>query len=762
MFESIFEFLFKYRPLVFEKGRLAFDAPWPAGVLLGVVALVVAVVVIAYTRARTKTKRDAVVLALFRIAALALLAFSLSRPLLLIPTVVPQRNFLGILVDDSHSMGIADRGEAPRNEFVQSAFGAPDSALRAALAERFMLRFFRFSSTTERLDSVAGLSATGRTTDLAQALDAARRELSAVPLGGLVLVTDGADNSESSLTETLLSLRAASVPVYAIGLGEERFERDIQLSRVETPRTVLQGSSLVVDLVLEQVGYQGREVEVQVEDDGRIVATKQVQLPDDGETASVRVQFTATEPGPRLFRFHVPPQPGEQVTANNEREALIVVEDRREKILYFEGEPRFEVKFVRRAIEDDENLRVVVLQRTAENKFLRLGVDDADELAAGFPRTREELFAYSGLILGNVEASFFTHDQLRMIEEFVSQRGGGLLALGGGRSFGRGGYEETPLADVLPVLLSPADGPGNADFYVELSVEPTRFGLTHPATQIAEDMDESALRWPELPPVTAVNRVFEAKPGASTLLVGRASDLEEPLVVLAHHRYGRGKALAMPIQDSWIWQMHADIPLDDMTHETFWRQLLRWLVSYVPDPVSVTAASDRVSPDEPAVVSAVVQDETYLSVNNAEVVALVESPSGTEREIHMDWAVDADGEYRASFSLDEPGLHRVTVTARNGEEFLGEQTTHVESAELATEYFDAEMRSSLLRQIADETGGRFYTPDNVATLPEDVSFTEAGTTIIEERDLWNMPAIFLLLLGLVGTEWAYRRRRGLV
>jgi hypothetical protein len=128
----------------------------------------------------------------------------------------------------------------------------------------------------------------------------------------------------------------------------------------------------------------------------------------------------------------------------------------------------------------------------------------------------------------------------------------------------------------------------------------------------------------------------------------------------------------------------------------------------------------------------------------------------------MDWAVDADGEYRASFGLDEMGLHRVTVTARNGSEFLGEQTTHVESAELATEYFDAEMRASLLRQIADETGGRFYTPDDVATLPEDVSLTESGTTIIEERGLWDMPAIFLLLLGLVGTEWAYRRRRGLV
>ena len=117
---------------------------------------------------------------------------------------------------------------------------------------------------------------------------------------------------------------------------------------------------------------------------------------------------------------------------------LVQVLDRREKILYFEGEPRFELKFIRRAVAEDKNLQVVCLQRTSQNKFLRLDVDDAEELAGGFPKTREELFKYRGLILGSVEASFFTADQLRMIAEFVSQRGGGLLTLGGRHSFAEG------------------------------------------------------------------------------------------------------------------------------------------------------------------------------------------------------------------------------------------------------------------------------------------------------------------------------------
>ena len=148
-------------------------------------------------------------------------------------------------------------------------------------------------------------------------------------------MTDGADNSESSLTEALLSLEANNVPVYTVGLGQERFARDIQLSRVEAPRSVLLGSTLVVDLVLEHVGFGRQTAEVQVEDDGRIVAAEQVRFPGDGESATVRVQFTATESGVRRFRFRVPPQPGEQVERNNEQEALIVVEDGRERILYF-------------------------------------------------------------------------------------------------------------------------------------------------------------------------------------------------------------------------------------------------------------------------------------------------------------------------------------------------------------------------------------------------------------------------------------------
>ena len=168
----------------------------------------------------------------------------------------------------------------------------------------------------------------------------------------------------------------------------------------------------------------------------------------------------------------MPPQPGEQVTQNNARDALVEVSDRREKVLYLEGEPRFEMKFIRRAVEDDKNLQVVILQRTAEDKYLRLDVGSPDELVGGFPKTREELFAYRAIILGSVEAASFSPDQLRMLADFVSKRGGGLLMLGGRRSFAEGGWAGTPVGEVLPVsstgrkptaeLLLGAVGPADA------------------------------------------------------------------------------------------------------------------------------------------------------------------------------------------------------------------------------------------------------------------------------------------------------------
>ena len=757
MFESLFEFFFKYRPLMFQQGDFALRASW-LGLLAVAVAGVAALVILrTYSQVRGNSQPlDRTILTAVRIATLTVLVCLLLRPVLVLSSVVPQENFLGVLIDDSRSMQIADTDETPRRAFVESNFGDPESELLAALADRFALRFFSFSSDTDRVNDVNELTYSGTRTHVGQALRRAYEELSGVPLSGLVVVTDGADNAEGGLAEALLPLQAAAVPVFTVGVGREEYERDIQMSRVETPRRVLQGASLGVELVVTHRGYQGETVTVQVEDEGRIVGTEDIQLGPEENPQTVRLRFTANDEGPRLFSFRVSPLPGEMVTQNNLRQTLIVVEDRNEKLLYFEGEPRWEVKYLLRGVEEDENLQVSLLQRTAENKFLRRNVDGPDELVGGFPRTRAELFTYRGLILGSIEAGHFTPDQLRMIADFVNHRGGGLLMLGSHRSFAEGGYAGTPVADVLPVVLDPALGDTEESFFQEVRVEPTRAGATHPSTLIADNEAAAVERWKTLPSVTIVNPITETKPGATTLL-----RTPEGLVVLAFQRYGAGKSMAFPVQDSWMWQMHADVPVEDMTHETFWRRLVRWLVDGVPDQVVASVPQDQVEPEQIVTVFAEVADANYEQLNNSAVTAVVTDPSGGLIELPMEWTAEKDGEYRTMFTAADEGFYEVRVEAAVDNELLGEDTVYLQVAPSDSEFYDSTMGASLLERVAEETGGRFYTPDTVGTLPDDVQYVGGGLTVVEERDLWDMPALLLLLVGLVLGEWGYRRYKGL-
>jgi len=755
--ENLFRFLFKYPPLLFQQGDFSWGLSRP--VLLAVVAAAAVAVLALLTYrgvAPTDRKIDRAVLVALRLAAVAVLLFCLFRPTLILKAAVPQQNFLGVLVDDSRSMSIADRDGQPRSAFVQEQLNGPTSPLLAALSQKFVVRFFRFSSSSDRVNAAGELKYGGTSTRLAPALDRARDELAGLPLAGLVMVSDGADTSDAAIDETLAGLKARSIPVFTVGVGQERFAHDVQVTRVETPRAVLKGTALVVDVVLSQTGYGGKTVPLSIEDDGRIVSTQEVTLPADGESATVKVRFTANEAGARLFRFKVPTQPDEQVTQNNARDALIQVNDRREKILYFEGEPRFEMKFIRRAVEEDKNLQVTILLRTAENKYWRGDVSSPDELIGGFPKTREELFSYRSVILGSVEAASFTPEQLRMLADFVSKRGGGLLMLGGRRAFAEGGWGGTPVGEVLPVVIEQS----NEKYFSEISAKPTRAGVSFPVTQVAGDERASNAKWNDLPPVSMVNSVRESKPGATVLLTG-VDNRKQDQIVLAYQRYGRGKAIALPIQDSWLWKMDAKIAVTDTTHAMFWRRLVRWLVDGVPEQVNVTTTTDRVEPGEAVKLAAEVLDPAYIEVNDSRVLARITSPTGKTTEVPVEWTVTRDGDYRASFVPDESGIYDVQVSAERDQKQLGKASMHVRVSAGDAEYFDAAMRAPLMKRIAEDTGGRFFTAASVASLPEAISYSGRGVTVVEERELWDMPALFIMLVGLVAAEWGYRRMRGL-
>jgi uncharacterized membrane protein len=480
----------------------------------------------------------------------------------------------------------------------------------------------------------------------------------------------------------------------------------------------------------------------------------------------VKVRLKTSDVGPRTFVFSIAPQPGEEVAQNNKRDALIDVVNRREKVLYLEGEPRPEPKFERQATDKDDNLQVVLLQRTAEatvsapDKFLRLGVDDKDELLGGFPSKREDLYKYKSIILGTVEASAFTPEQQRMLEDFVDIRGGGLLALGGPRSFSEGGWAGTPLGDALPVVLDRGSrGPQYPP--AELLVKPTRTGVSHPSTQITDQADAALDKWRDLPTVTSLNPLREAKPGANVLLTG-VDERGREQIVMAAQRYGRGKTIVLTPQDTWLWRMHQKMDVKDPTFHNFWQRLVRWLVDGVPDRVSITPTPARVQKGEPVSLSAEVLDKEYKGVNDGRITAQMTSPSGKTEDVPMEWTVEHDGEYRARFTPAEDGLYKVSVGGLTGKgEDVGRGTATVRVAPSDNEYFDAAMRAPLLQRLADETEGRFYRAKDVSQLPEAITYSGKGITMVEERELWDMPVMLVMLLGFMGGEWLYRRRRGL-
>jgi uncharacterized membrane protein len=451
---------------------------------------------------------------------------------------------------------------------------------------------------------------------------------------------------------------------------------------------------------------------------------------------------------------------GETIAENNAYHTVLHVRRGPERILYLEGEPRAELAFMRRAVAPDSALQLVVLVRSAEGKFIRFVVKDSLELLGGFPTTREELFRYPAIILGSLEANFFTGDQLRMLADFVSQRGGGLLALGGRNSFAEGGYTGTAVADVLPLLFDRAvmDTAGAA---TEVRVGPTAPGRSHPALQLGPTDSASALRWRTLPPLTIVNGLGSARPGATVLLTGRSAGSQTDLPIFAFQRYGRGIGAVLGVQDTWQWKMNADIPVEDETHATLWRQMLRWLLEGVPHQVEVTAMPPRIGPGEPVTIRARVADKNYLDVNDATVTATVTTPKGRAVQVPLEWSLREDGVYTGRFLAEEAGVYALSAFAVHGGDTTRSAPGTLLADDQGADVEQAELRTPLLHRIADETKGRYYPLADAAKLIDDVKYTESGVTMKESRDLWDMPAVFLVLICLLGAEWSYRRWRGL-
>ena len=754
----MFEFLFKYPAGFFERGSLILALPWWQFTLLPLAILVLGFIALGYFRVGGRLDiRHRAFIALLRSLAISLIVFSLLRPLLEVSSQVPQPNLVGILIDNSISMSIADVAEGPRSDFISQQLNPANGNLLRSLQENFDTKLFKFGEDTQLLTDINGLDYGDGDSDLEKALNVVQESLKAEPLSGLVVISDGAIASSGKLDTTLLSLRAAGIPVHSIGLGQARYNRDIEITRINLPKKVLKGSRIVAEVSINQQGYDGLTAELLVEDDSRILHKQKIRLKPGMQ--SVKIPLDTTEAGPRQLKFYLADRADEQIATNNSNQGMLSVDNTRMRILYFEGEPRFELKFIRRAVADDQNLLVTGLIRTADAKYYRVGIESRQELRDGFPITRDELFSYHALILGSVEISLLSREQQEMIAEFVSQRGGGLLMLGGRHAFAEGGYRDTALEDISPVVMADLAQP---EFTRRVKIQPTTAGWVHPALLIADSSEKSMARWLTLPALTIVNPIQQIKPGATLLLTSSASEQEKPYVAMASQRYGRGKVVAFPVQNSWLWQMHHEIELQDQTHQILWRQLLRWLVESVPQRLSLTLSTDLIHSNGVIKLRSEVLRPNFKPHVQAQPRAILTAPDGLEQIKPLTRDPALQGVYEAEISVASPGDYRVRVELDEKGEVISSDETGFKVSNEGSEYYQSEMNETLLRRISSETRGDFFTPDSVDGLVDVLAAHQRGSTVPVRYELWDMPLLFLLLVLLLSAEWGYRRWQNLV
>ncbi len=764
---QLVRFLFGHEQAVFTNGRFGFDVRPSALLLLLIILLVAAFIYFIYLRPRVRlSKRTTATLIGLRVTLLTLMVVLLLRPVVVVSSVIPRSSYVAMVIDDSVSMKLRDvPGGATRLDTVKQALfnNTPgQESFLNRLDRKFKTSLYGFAGGLARLKDGNDLFGEGRTSDLAGALDETIKRSSGMPLSAVVLATDGASNVPRDLAAVLRELRARDIPVFTVGVGNTARPMDAELTRVNMPRRVLVGSRLNIETIVGLSGYGATKVLLNVREDGRAVKTEEVNLRGN-DTQAVNLEITPATPGIHRYTVEVTPLDGELTVENNKQDSLVEVIEGPLRILHVEGEPRWELGKIRESIQPNEkNVTLVSLQRTGENKFYRQGVGAQTELATGFPKTEEELFSYHGLIIGSVEAGFFTADELRSIEAFVARRGGGLLAIGGRLAFDGGKYKGTTIDDLLPVSLTGETVDDANSFAPVYKPVLTGAGQAHPITRLNEDRGANQKAWNDMPPISVSEVLTNIKPGASVLLEARRVQGSGTLVapLLIQQRYGRGQTLALTAADTWRWRMKMDSK--NNAHETFWRQMLRYLVSGTPQQVEIGTEKEVYALDDTISIVADIRDKKFNPVGDAHATARVTKPSGVVVDVPLKFTtLNSVNTYAGEFKADELGQHRIELIGNSASLGQLSSRSNMLVSDLNREYYSAAQNSDLLKRIAADTGGKYYTTGEAQSLLDDLIYRQSPYSERVTKDLWDMPINFLLIIGLLSAEWFLRKREGL-
>jgi len=785
---------------------------WPMAIFL---AFALGLIVWAYRR-ETANPGVRGACAGLKLLGLLTLAACVLEPLWSGQRARPGANLFVILADNSQGMQIKDRGAIQtRGDFLHSLLTANSAAWPAKLEDNFQLRRYYFDSRLQSTRDFSEMSFDGRSSSIGAALRGIAERSQGQPLSGILLLTDG---NATDLPDGKLDT-AGLPPVYPVVIGTDDAVKDISLQKVAVSQTAFEDAPVNIQADVANGGYSGESIVAQLLDpDGKKVEEKTLASRGDDELLPFRFELKPEKPGISFYHLRVsaknelgqfenPAASTEATLANNSRVLLVNRGRGPYRILYLAGRPKWEFKFMNRALAEDDQIQLFSLIRGAkrEPKFdfrgrpgessnplfrgfdnqkkdevaqydqpvlERLNTKDETELAGGFPKTAEELYAYSAVVIDDIESEFFTRDQMTLLQKFVSERGGGFLMLGGVESFHQGKYEFTPVGDMLPVYLDHiVDTRPLSDVHLTLSKE----GWLQPWARLRSTEFDEKKRLDEMPPFQAVNRVRELKPGASAIATVHDDHGDYPALVV--QRFGNGRVGAMMISDLWRWGFRDPAMHKDM--DKSWRQLFRWLVADVPARIDFQTGSKPGDPDQAISLQVRVRDKTFQPMDNVSVVLNVRTVTNAAAPIAgtMNQKLTTSTNavrLTAEPSSSEPGLYEATYLPRETGGYLAEAVvTDASGAEVgraesgwtadpaAEEFRSLKPNRALMEQIARQTGGQVIAASKLDDFAAGLPARHAPITEEFLFPLWHRSAVFLFALTCFVAEWGLRRWKGM-
>ena len=609
-------------------------------------------------------------------------------------------------------------------------------------------------------------------------------------VSAVVVFSDGIQQSDAPAP---LADLPSDVPVFTVGTGRDGHWRDLALANVSASH--VRDDEVAVTARVMAEGLADEEVTVEMRDGARVVASSSLAISEAEEEHYVRLEFHPQREGWRVYRVQArlsdttDVRAKDRIAANNARDILIDQRVRVFRILYFSGRPNWEGKFLRRALDGDRQLALSSLLRISgperkfvfrgrdatmanplfegfddqalnaprydEAVFIRIGVSKS-ELASGYPSAASALFRYHLVIWGDIEREFFSLAQLDLTREFVSKRGGSFLMLGGPRAYSEGGWARSTIEPMLPIVLGPA---GDYDD-VAFRAKPTIDGLLSGVWSLSDNAEANAERWANLAALYGVNAFAAVRAGATVMAtVDADADAVDGQPLFAWQRYGEGLSAALGTGETWPWQMMQSG--EDVAHERFWRQLARLLVMRVPEPVTMIHSGEDVLVGEMRELQFAVRDSLFEPREGLSVDVRVETENGGVVTLPVSESIAEVGSYTAVFEPVEPGLHRITLTARGA---TGEDVGRLDAAVLARadqrEFETARYNPDFLRRLSAHTGGQFFALDDLDQLAEQIPWTDNAHARLDRFPLWHRPPFYILLVLLLCVEWYLRRKRG--